>query len=190
MTVLCEQHRPGPAARAAARLGGRVPAIDTRRLQLRGPRIYDFKAYAAILCSDRAEYVGGPFARNEAWAAFTQYTAQWLLHGHGLWAVDAQTQPSAGFVVLGLDYGDPEVELGVYMTEDAEGHGYAHEAASAARSYAFDTLKWDSVVSYLDAANVRAGALMQRLGARRDGDAESAFGDGTQVWRHRSEAAQ
>ena len=38
MTAPCERHRPGPAARAAARLGGRLPVLDPRRLQLRAPR--------------------------------------------------------------------------------------------------------------------------------------------------------
>lgn len=189
MTAACEQHRPGAGARAAARLGGRVPMIDTTRLQLRAPRIYDFKAFAAIFCSDRAEPMGGPFARNEAWSMFSQYTAQWLLHGHGLWTVDAQTQPSAGFVLLGYEYDDPEVELGIYMTEDAESNGFAFEAAQAARAYAFDTLGWDSVVSYIDASNTRACALMLRLGAARDSAAENVQGDGTQIWRHAKAAA-
>ncbi len=189
MTAACEQHRPGSAARAAARLGGRVPMIDTTRLQLRGPRIYDFKAFSDIFCSDRAEAIGGPFARNEAWSVFSQYTAQWMLHGHGLWTVDAQTQPSAGFVLLGYEYDDPEAELAVYMTEEAESNGYAFEAAQAARAYAFDTLRWDSVVSYLDASNSRANALMLRLGAVRDMAAETTQGDGTQIWRHARGAA-
>ncbi|MCR8550843.1 GNAT family N-acetyltransferase [Salipiger sp. P9] len=188
MSAAVEQHRPGPGARQAARLGGRIPALDTRRLQLRGPRIYDFGAYAAILCSDRAEYMGGPLSRTEAWSDFTQYTALWLLHGHGLWTIDAQTTPSAGFVILGYEYDDPEAELGILMTAEAEGHGYAQEACEAARDYAFDTLNWDSVVSYVDAENTRARHLMERLGAARDTQAEDDLGDGTQVWRHRREA--
>lgn len=184
MSTPCEQHRPGPAARAAAKLGGKIPSLDTRRLQLRGPRIYDFKAYAAILCSDRSKAMGGPYQRDEAWASFTQYTAQWMLHGHGLWTVDAQTMPSAGFVLLGYHYHDPEIELGVYMVEGAEGQGYAQEAVEAARDYAMATLKMDSLVSYIDASNTRASALMQRLGAVRDLDAEESIDGGAQVWRH------
>ena len=184
MTAACEQHRPGPGARQAARLGGRIPSIDTRRLQLRGPRIYDFRSYADILCSDRAEHVGGPLSRAEAWSAFTQYSAQWLLHGHGLWTIDAQTMPSAGFVLLGFEYDDPEVELGIFLSAGAEGQGYAQEACEAARDYAFDTLDWDSVVSYLAEENARGCKLMERLGAARDDIAEGELADGTQIWRH------
>lgn len=184
MTAAVEKHRPGPGARNAARLGGKVPVIDTRRLQLRAPRVYDFDAYARILCSERSCFMGGPYSRESAWADFTNYTALWLLHGHGLWTIDAQTTPSAGFVLLGFEWEDPEAELGVFVTEEVEGQGIAEEAAIAARGYAFDTLKWDSVVSYVDPANTRCIALMQKLEAARDITAEKALGDGTRVYRH------
>lgn len=182
-TAPCERHSPGPAARQAARLGGRIPALDTRRLQLRAPRIYDFKAYAKILDSDRAILMGGPFSRAEAWADFTNYTACWMLHGHGLWTIDAQTTPSAGFVLLGFEYDDPEPELGIFLTEGAEGQGYAEEAMIAARDYAFDSLNWDSVASFVDQENDRCIRLMNRLGAKRDHEAEPEDGE-TYVFRH------
>lgn len=184
MTAAVEQHRPGPAARAAAKLGGRIPTVDTRRLQLRGPRIYDFGAYAGILCSDRAKYMGGPFTREEAWYDFTQYTALWLLHGHGLWTIDAETRPSAGFVLLGFEYEDPEPELGIFVTEEIEGQGYAQEALDAARAHAFDALDWPSVVSFVDPGNARCIALMTRMGAVRDDALEARFDDGTLAFRH------
>lgn len=183
----CERHVPGPAARFAARLGGRLPMIDTPRLRLRGPRIYDFDAYAGILCSDRAEYMGGPVTRAQAWAAFTNYTACWLLHGFGLWTIDAATTPSAGFVLLGFEYDDNETVpgLGVFLTEGAEGHGYAAEAAGAVRDHAFGDLALPGLVSCIAPGNARAVALMTRLGAQRD----PAAGDDTWIFRHVPEAA-
>ncbi|WP_146584971.1 GNAT family N-acetyltransferase [Puniceibacterium confluentis] len=184
MIAPVEKHRPGPASRQAARMGGHIPSFDTRRLQIRAPRIYDFASYAEIFCSDRAVHMGGPLTRKAAWSEFTQYVALWLLHGHGLWTIDAQTQPSAGFVLLGMEYDDPEPELGLFLTAEAEGQGYATEAAEAVRAYAFDTLKWDSVVSYVAPDNTRCSALMQRLKAFRDSTAESEIQDGTQVYRH------
>ncbi|MCT4611117.1 MAG: GNAT family N-acetyltransferase [Pelagimonas sp.] len=185
MTAACEQHRPGPASRAAARLGGKVPVLDTRRLQLRGPRIYDFGAFADIMTTDRALFMGGPFSRKHAWAEFTNYTACWMLHGHGLWTIDAQTTPTAGFVTLGYEYDDPEAELGIFLTEAAQGFGYAEEALLAARDHAFDALGWDSVVSYVDAENDRAVRLMRLLGARLDQTATDDLDDEiTLVFRH------
>ncbi|MFW2588618.1 GNAT family N-acetyltransferase [Sagittula sp. SSi028] len=181
----CETHRPGPAARVAARMGGKVPVIDTRRLQLRGPRVYDFKAYAEIMTSDRAIFMDGPYTRKEAWGDFTNYVACWMLHGHGLWTIDAATTPTAGFVLLGYDWDDPEPELGIFIGESAEGHGYALEALEAARDHAFEALKWDSVVSYVASDNDRGNRLMKRAGARRDATAEAALDDDALfVWRH------
>ncbi|MBY6159830.1 GNAT family N-acetyltransferase [Mameliella alba] len=189
MTAPCERHTPGPAARAAARLGGRLPVLDTRRLQLRGPRIYDFDAYAGIFCSQRAVYMGGPFSREAAWGDFTNYCACWLLHGFGLWTIDASTTPSAGFALLGYEYSDPEPELGIFLTSEAEGEGYAAEALQAVRTHAFETLGWDSVASFVDPDNTRCISLMTRLGARRDAEAEAKLTDDTLVFRHVKEAA-
>lgn len=181
----CETHRPGPASRAAARLGGKVPSLDTRRLQLRGPRIYDFGAFAEILESDRAILIGGPFTRDEAWGKFTSYTGQWMLHGHGLWTVDAQTTPTAGFVLLGYDDHGCDIELSVLLSEKAEGQGYAHEAMTAVRDHALNTLKWDNIASFVDAENDRAIKLMNRLGAQLDQTAHSEEDDSeTLIYRH------
>lgn len=187
----CEQHRPGPAARQAARLGGKIPSLDTRRLQLRAPRIYDFKAYAKIMESDRSIPMGGPFTRSEAWSNFSGYTALWMLHGHGLWTVDAQTTPSAGFVLLGYDYDDPEVGLGVFLTDSAEGQGFAEEAMIAARAYAFDALKWGTVASFVDVDNIRCIRLLEKLGAARDPETENTASDDghTLVFRHYAQGA-
>ncbi|WP_299935692.1 GNAT family N-acetyltransferase [uncultured Pelagimonas sp.] len=187
----CEKHRPGPAARQAARLGGKIPSLDTRRLQIRAPRIYDFKAYAKIMESDRSILMGGPFSRKEAWAEFTSYSALWMLHGHGLWTIDAQTTPSAGFILLGYEYDDPEPELGIFLSDDAEGQGIAEEAMIAVRDYAFEALKWDSVASFVDQDNDRCIKLMERLNATRDTEAEATISDDghTLVYRHSAKGA-
>lgn len=184
MKAPCEQHRPGPAARQAARLGGRLPTLDTRRLQLRGPRIYDFEAYAEIFTSERARFMGGPFSRAEAWADFTNYTASWLLHGFGLWTIDASSQPSAGFALIGFEYDDPEPELGIFLTETAEGQGIAAEALSAVRVHAFEAMGLDTLASFVDPGNARCIALMTALGAHRDPSAEALLDGETHVFRH------
>lgn len=189
MTAPVEKHHPGRASRQASKIGGRIPTLDTRRLQLRAPRIYDFGAFASILCDDkRSEFLGGPFLRDEAWAAYSQAIATWMLHGHGLWTIDAQTAPSAGFIVLGFEYSDPEPELGVFLTDEAEGHGYAQEAAEAVLAHAWNDLGWETLASYVNSSNLRCISLMERLKATRDAKAEDALNDGTLVFRHNKEA--
>lgn len=165
-------------AKAAARVQAALPRIVTDRLVLRAPVLADFPAYAAILTSDRAVHVGGPLTMDEAWDDFCRLTAIWVLRGHGLWSVEAQGR-LVGFVLIGLEPGDHEPELGWFLTAGAEGQGYATEAARAARDHGFAALGLTTLASYIDPKNAASARVAQRLGARADGAVE-----GSTVWRH------
>lgn len=181
-----EQPSTGPAAALAAKLQARLPVLETARLTLRAPpRIEDFDAYAAILMSERAVHMGGPFDRREAWLDFTQVIATWHLRGHGLWTVTRKTDSTIlGFVLIGMEQGDQEPELGYFFLEEAEGKGYAAEAAEAARDHA-RTLELPALVSYIDPPNTRSRNLAERVGgASRDTGAEGILDDKVLVLRH------
>jgi len=178
----CETPRPGAAALFAIALQGELPTLATDRLMLRAPRVTDFDAYAQIACSPRGAHLGGPMTREDAWADFSQMTSTWLLHGHGLWTI-GHAGTIAGFVVLGFEPGDQEPELGFMLTETAEGHGIAFEAASAALTHAFDTLGWPTLVSYIAPENARSIALARRLGACPDGEITEG-GQTTLIYRY------
>lgn len=174
-----EQPMPGPAATFAATLASALPVIDTPRLRLRAPTLADFDAWAAILCGPAGPHLGGPFSRDDAFVEFAAACGSWLLRGFGTWAVDARdTATTLGFVLLGFEPGDLEPELGFLFLPIAQGHGFALEAALAARAHA-RALGLPSLVSYIAPENTRSLAVARRLGATRDGDV-----DGTQVWRH------
>lgn len=178
MTLAPWEARPeGQAAVAVERIGQSLPRISTDRTSLRGPYMEDFDIYADIVCSERGRFVGGPMTRDEAWDDFLQMTASWLLRGAGLWTVELQRDRSVlGFVVLNHERGDPEPELGFIFTPEAEGHGYAFEAARSARNNAYYALGWDNLVSYIDPENTRSVRLAERLDAQRDpsGDFDGA----------------
>ncbi len=186
MTPRHEQPTPGAAASLASRVSDALPVITTKRLVLRAPRLSDFPACAEIACAERGKFIGGPMSREDAWNEFAKMTAGWLLHGHGGFAVeDRDSGAICGFVVLGLEPGDQEVELGFALTEAGEGRGIAAEAAQAIRAWATDTLGLAGLVSYIDPQNARSIALAKRLGATRDPVAEAALDDdGTHVYRH------
>lgn len=186
MTYACEHPPTGAAARFALALQAQLPTLPTQRLLLRAPRVSDFDTYAHIACSARGTYFGGPMTREAAWLDFSQMIATWLLHGHGLWTIGHGGRV-AGFVVLGFEPGDEEPELGFLLTAEAEGQGIACEAAAAARDYAFNTLGWAQLVSYIDPANTRAQALATRLGAVRDGALTDA-GETTLIYRYTAAA--
>ncbi|MCW3782411.1 GNAT family N-acetyltransferase [Defluviimonas salinarum] len=163
-----------------------IPELATARLTLRAPRLDDFGHYAEILMSDRAEHMGGPFDRHAAWLDFGAETASWQLRGYGPFAMeDRATGRFVGMSILHYEITDPEPELGWMTTEEAEGQGFAYEAAVATRDYVFDRLGWDSIVSYIAPGNRRSVALAERLGARLDAEAARPEAcPGCLVYRH------
>lgn len=181
-----EMPATGPAAEFATRLQSALPRLETERLSLRAPRIEDFAVYAEIGESDRGRYlVEDNTDRDALWLDFAQMVAGWLLRGHGVWTVERRADETAiGFVLLGFEPGDHEPELGYLFLAEAEGHGYAQEAARAARAHAFDTLGMKTLVSAIDHDNARSIALAERLGATRDAEAEAAHGHAIKVYRH------
>lgn len=186
MIAACERPTTPAAAAIAARLRAGIPTLQTARLVLRAPRLQDFDAYADILCSERSAPFGGPFDRAGAWADFTNYVAGWLLHGHGVWTLADPASPEAplGFLLIGLEPGDAEPELGYMLTAEAEGRGLATEAARAALAFAVEKLGFATLVSYVDAGNPRSVAVTARLGAARDPAAEAVLDHAVRVFRY------
>ena len=78
----------------------------------------------------------------------------------------------------------PEPELGWLLFEGHEGKGYALEAATQAKRFAFDDAGLDRLVSYIDPNNRRSIRLAERLGATRDRGAPTPGGEPCLVYRH------
>lgn len=183
----------GHAAAQAARIASALPVVTTERLRLRAPVLDDFPAYAAIMAADDQGWMGGPFDREAAFCGFCESVGRWLLRGSGLWAVERRADAVlVGFVALDMEWGDPELELGWMFLAAHHGNGYATEAARAARIYGFETLRSDSLVSFVAKGHARSAALAGRLGAVADittYGADFAGGDLT-VYRHAKPGGQ
>jgi len=163
---------------AAQRVRADMPRLETARLVLRAPVVADCTVWERVWASSDAT-----MTPERAWEEFCVYTAGWLLHGHGLFTVEhRQTGAVLGFVLLGLEWEDAEVELGWGFLPEARAKGYATEAASAARDHGLALLGAGHLVSYIDPLNTASTAVAQRLGATRDAAASHAIGD--DVWRH------
>jgi len=165
-----------------------IPTLETRRLTLRGPRIEDFEAWADFCASPRAAHIGGPLDRGTAWRAFCHSPGQWALRGYGAFVFCLKGSDAALGMTGPWHPADwPERELGwTVWSDDAEGKGLAHEAAIAARRFAYDTLGWTTAVSYIEKDNTRSIALATRLGATHDPDATAPHDNDpdTLVYRH------
>jgi RimJ/RimL family protein N-acetyltransferase len=147
----------------------RIPVLTTGQLILRPPVMADFEPYARMMASERAIYMNGPLDEKGAWAYFTSDIALWPLYGHGGLMIDLK---QSGICVgsVGINHGPlfPEKELGWFLYDGFEGHGYATEAAACLRDWAFETHGLTSLVSYVDPDNSASIAVATRLGACRD----------------------
>ncbi|MEL6679420.1 MAG: GNAT family N-acetyltransferase [Pseudomonadota bacterium] len=161
-----------------------APVIETERLILRQHKVEDLEPYTAFMASDRARGVGGPYGPFQAWTWFASDIAQWVLYGHGALAIEERkTGAFAGQVSLNHLPHYPENEIGWVAFDGFTGKGYVTEAARAMRDFAYGTLGWSTVVSYIDRDNLASIAVAARLGATRDHDAQ-APGPDDLVYRH------
>ncbi|KRE08494.1 hypothetical protein ASE61_02585 [Bosea sp. Root670] len=118
--------------------------IETENLRLRRPEIGDLEAIHAMR-SDLAivRFLGGrALNREEAWHRLTRIVGHWALRGYGMFAVvDKRSGALVGEVGLfdgcrGLspDF-DNAPEAGWILAGEAQGKGYAGEAAAAAHRW-------------------------------------------------------
>ncbi len=165
-----------------------IPVLTTERLTLRAPAASDWPSWRDFMASDRSAFIRPDDIDDaRAWRAFGHVIGMWVLRGYGqfVYCLNGSDEP-LGMCGPWHPVDWPEREIGWHVwTAEAEGKGYAFEAASAARDYAFGPLGWDTAVSYIDPANDRSIALALRLGAKRD--TEAAFPhpeEPTLVYRH------
>jgi RimJ/RimL family protein N-acetyltransferase len=118
-----------------------VPVVETERLRLRGHRIDDFDACAAMWADPVVtRYFGGkPFSGEDVWTRLLRYVGHWSWLGFGYWAVEEKV---TGQFIGDLGFADykrdlqPSIqglpELGWVLASHVHGKGYATEAVRAA----------------------------------------------------------
>lgn len=146
-----------------------IPTLTTSRLTLRPMVLGDWGPYSRLMLSDRARYMGGPFTEQVAWGMFCADHAQWDFFGCGaLMVEDRQTGACLGQVGINSGPLYPEQEIGWLVFPEAEGRGYAFEAASALRDWARREKGLSTLVSYVDPRKERSRRPAERLGAVLD----------------------
>lgn len=150
-----------------------IPTLTTPRLTLRSMRAVDWTGYHRLMASDRSIFMGGPFSTAAAWGMFCADHAQWSFFGCGALMIE-NTASGACVGQVGINSGPlfPEFELGWFLYPEAEGHGFAYEAATALLAWSLDVKKIKTLVSYVDPGNVKSSRLAERLGATLDENAQ------------------
>jgi RimJ/RimL family protein N-acetyltransferase len=142
-----------------------IPTLTTDRLTLRPPQEADFPAMLAFNDSPRAGFVGGGRDRQWVWRGLLANIGHWALRGYGFYSVDTRDGAFIGRVGVIYHDGWDEPELAWHLFDGFEGHGYAVEAARAAREDYHARISPQPPISYVDVQNGRSQALAIRLGA-------------------------
>jgi len=141
--------------------------LETQRLRLRQWTVNDFENYALFYTDDvNAKYVGGKKDSDGAWRNLAMLIGHWQLNNFGYFAVEEKHNNTfVGCVGLWKSPGWPELELGYWLVNNAQGNGYAKEAATRCITYAKEVLKAPSLVSYIAPENQASRNLAAKLGA-------------------------
>ena len=112
-----------------------VPVLETKRLKLRGHRLNDFPASAAMWADPIVtRHFGKSFTEEEAWTRFLRYAGHWSLLGFGYWVVEEKATGHFAGEVGFADYKrsiEPPLsapEIGWVLASQFHGKGYATEA--------------------------------------------------------------
>jgi RimJ/RimL family protein N-acetyltransferase len=165
-----------------------IPVVETTRLTLRPPRETDFPAMLAFNDSPRASFVGGGRDRQWVWRGLLANIGHWALRRYGFFLVDTKGDFVGRAGVIYHDGWD-EPELGWHLFDGFEGHGFAEEAARAARSEYHRRVSAAPLISYIDPANLRSVALAERLGAIPEREVVH-FDKTISIYRHPSPEAR
>jgi hypothetical protein len=149
---------------------------STERLILRHFHILDGDALSQVFGDPEVMRFGDGVQTKEwidAWlrTCLERYYRSW---GFGPYAVvEKDSHDVIGY--CGLFYfpdinGQPEVEIGYRLARAAWGKGYATDAVSAVRDFAFYTLAIKRLIAIIDPANTASIHVAQKVGMRYEQD--------------------
>jgi ribosomal-protein-alanine N-acetyltransferase len=128
----------------------------------------DLDFVAAMLARPEVmRYYPRLYSRDEARAWIERQLDRYARNGHGLWLVlDRVTSEPVGQVglVLQLVDGVEEPEIGYLIHRPFWRQGLASEAALGVRTWAFDTLGLERVISLIRPENLPSQGVARKLG--------------------------
>lgn len=142
--------------------------LTTNRLTLREMRLDDLDFVASMLAHPEVmRFYPKCYSREEAEDWIRRQLDRYARDGHGLWLVlDRRTHEPIGQVGLVLQQVDgiAEPEVGYLIHHPFWRRGFATEAATAVRDYAFETLDRPRVISLIRPENLPSQGVATKLG--------------------------
>lgn len=159
----------------------RGPVLNTERLTLRPHAIADFEACCRLTSDPEAVRMiyQKPMSREETWHRLLRFAGHWALLGYGLLLVE---EKAGGGIVgevgladfhrgLGGDF-DPWPEFAWMIASDAQGRGYATEAARAIIGWMETNFAPERMVCIIDPGNGPSLRVAEKLGFESYGEAD------------------
>ena len=160
----------------------RVVRLETARLELRLFRPEDLTLFAAMNADPEVmRHIGDGRPQDGARAAetFERMRWHWAEHGFGRWAIERSSDGAfLGFCGVAFPTFIADLatrpEIGWRLAREFWGHGYATEAAIAARDHFFTSFPFAELISLAHPGNVASHRVMRKLGMRRLADLDTA----------------
>ena len=146
-----------------------IPTVTTARLRLRAFRASDLEAYAAMQANPevmRHMVMGRTSTSGEVWRTMLMSLGSWALRGYGMWACEKlDDEVFVGSVGIFHPFDWPEPEIAYSFDQPYWGHGFATEAAKAARDWLFEHFPLQRAASLIRPDNLASKRVVERLGA-------------------------
>jgi len=160
--------------------------IETPRLCLRLMELSDLDYLLKIFGDSKvmASFNSEPFNRDQMEHWVQRNLEHQNVHGYGLFSVILRSE---GILIgdCGLEHmeleGEPETELGYDFRSEYWNRGFATEAASAVRDYAFDKLNLPRLISLIRVGNAASKRVSEKIGMQFIDDFTT---NGIHYWRY------
>lgn len=160
--------------------------IETERLLLREMDAGDFDAlYRVLADSDIMRHYPYVFDENRVRNWIDRNIERYHVLGFGLWAVclkgSEEVIGDCGLTIQNIN-GTICPEIGYHIRRDRQKNGYAHEAASAVKDWAFENTPFRRLFSYMKKGNIPSAATAKSIGMTFLYDFKDGEGDISAVY--------
>ena len=145
--------------------------IETKRLVLREYTLDDFDALYEILSDpETMKHYPKPYDENGVLRWLNWSLDNYEKYGFGLWAImlkESNTFIGDCGITMQIIDGEELPEIGYHIHKDYWRQGYAKEAATAVRDWAFHNTTFDCMYSYMNSTNVASYSTAKSIGMNR-----------------------
>ena len=141
--------------------------LETERLLLRRPSADDLGPWTSFLADPiTTRYIGGILPPAGAWRNLCLFAGAWDIQGFSNFSIIEKA--TGRWIGRAGPWMPPDwhgAEIGWALARDAQGKGYATEAAARCLSWVFDDLGWITAVHVIHRENIASIAVALRLGS-------------------------